>query len=209
VAFLEGAEHIYLELYLFSRHFLVWESISFCTLQGLAFSGRLSSTASNRAWTWPSTRCSWFSTQRSCDVTLFSKQSAIALVFLTGGIWDLKEHEYLLVLLVYPDCMRCDLRVSHLSNAFLRVILRIVLVTQFNTVLHVGSLVSCHNFRSFCLCCRRWSRPDSSLFSSESRSWRLDSLYAEPIAIALSASSVVSTWIREEISSVAMFRNHP
>jgi hypothetical protein len=53
--------------------------------------------------------------------------------------------------------------VSHLSIAFRRVILRIVLVTQLIAVLHAGPLVSCHNFRSLHLSYRRWSEPDSSL----------------------------------------------
>jgi hypothetical protein len=45
--------------------------------------------------------------------------------------------------------------VSHRPSALFRAILLIALVTQFTAVLHPGSRVSCHNFRSLCLCLSR------------------------------------------------------
>jgi hypothetical protein len=112
--------------------------------------------------------------------------------------------------------MRCDLRVtyffSHLSIAFSRINLWIVLVTQSSAVLHAGSLASCHNLRSLRLSCRKLSKPESALFRSERVSLRVDSLYAEAIeavkaVAAFSASSIVSIWIRGGIKSGARLRN--
>jgi hypothetical protein len=71
--------------------------------------------------------------------------------------------------------------ISHLSFAFCQVILWIVLVTQLSAVSYVGSLVSCYNFRSLRLSCRKWTKYESALFRSESVSLRVDSLYAEEV----------------------------
>jgi hypothetical protein len=57
--------------------------------------------------------------------------------------------------------------VSHRSSALFRVIFLIDLVTQFTAVLHVGSLISCHNFVSFFLRFTRRSRPGSSYIWSK------------------------------------------
>jgi len=50
--------------------------------------------------------------------------------------------------------------VSYLPFAFSRIILWIVLVTQLSAVLHAGC-VSCHNFRSLRLSCRKWPKSQS------------------------------------------------
>jgi hypothetical protein len=55
--------------------------------------------------------------------------------------------------------------VSHLSVAFFRVILRIVLVTQFSPVLRDGSLLWCHIISSLCLSFRKWSGASRSLLN--------------------------------------------
>jgi hypothetical protein len=68
--------------------------------------------------------------------------------------------------------------ISHRLNAFLRVILRIALAISYCRFTRWNP-VSCHNFISLCLCCRRWSRHGSSLFISEGVSLRVDRLYAE------------------------------
>jgi hypothetical protein len=100
--------------------------------------------------------------------------------------------------------------VSHLIIVFFRVILRIVSVAQLSVVLHAGALLSCHNFRSLCLSYRKWSRPGSSLFSSESVNLVVDSLYAEAReavkVLAAFSASVVSMWIPGEISSLVRLR---
>jgi hypothetical protein len=103
--------------------------------------------------------------------------------------------------------------VSHLPFAFRRVILWIVLVAQLSTVLHTGSLVSCHNIRSFRLSCR-WSKYEGALFRSESESLCVDSLYAKAVdaakaLAAFSASSTVSIWIRGGNKSEARLRTAP
>jgi hypothetical protein len=84
--------------------------------------------------------------------------------------------------------------VSHHSSAFLRVIRLIDFVTQLNSVLHAGSLVSCHNFLSLRLYFNSLSRPGISLFMSEIVILLVASLYAEAIEAvksraALSAST--------------------
>jgi hypothetical protein len=112
--------------------------------------------------------------------------------------------------------MRCDITViyvSHLSFAFLWVILWTVLVAQLSAILHLASLVSCHNFHSLCLSCRWWSRPSSSLLRSKSMNLHVVSLYAKAIGdvkllAAFSASSIVWMCIQEEISSEAWLWNH-
>jgi hypothetical protein len=82
-----------------------------------------------------------------------------------------------------PYSLRCGLIVSyrifppfkclstgHSSNGF---------VTQLTDVLHAGSLVSCHNFLSLCLCFSKRSNPGRSLFKSERVTFLFDRLNAE------------------------------
>jgi hypothetical protein len=85
--------------------------------------------------------------------------------------------------------------VSHHSSAFLGVIRLIAFETQLTAVLHAGSLVSCYNIPSLCLCFNNWSKPGRSLFISESVTLLVDSLYADAIEAvksraALSASTL-------------------
>jgi hypothetical protein len=58
--------------------------------------------------------------------------------------------------------------VSHRSSVFLQVIRLTDFVTQLTAVLHAGSLVSCHNFLSLCLCFNYRSKPRRLLFTPES-----------------------------------------
>jgi hypothetical protein len=66
-------------------------------------------------------------------------------------------------------------------------------------VLHAGSLVSCHDFRSFCLCLNNRSKPGRSFLRSKSVILLVDSLYAEAIeaeklraAFSASAPNLIS-----------------
>jgi hypothetical protein len=69
--------------------------------------------------------------------------------------------------------------VSHRWSAFFRVIRLISFVTQLSAVLHAGSLVSCHIFRSLYLYFNNWSRPGRSLFISKTVILLVDNLYAK------------------------------
>jgi hypothetical protein len=79
--------------------------------------------------------------------------------------------------------------VSHCSSAFLRVIRLIAFETQLTTVLHTGSMVSCHNFLSLCLCNNNRSKPGRSLLMYKSVIF-VDSLYAEAINTAKSRAAL-------------------
>jgi hypothetical protein len=96
-----------------------------------------------------------------------------------------------------PFCLKCDLSFLYLGfpllSALFRVILLIVLVTQFTASLHAGSWVSCHNFLSHCLCFSRWSRADGPQFQSETvvgldNCLHAVSIEAAKLCAALSAS---------------------
>jgi hypothetical protein len=98
--------------------------------------------------------------------------------------------------------------ISHLSSAFLGVILLMVFVTQLSSVLHAGSRVICHCFHNLRLCFSRLSGQGRTLLKSESVIWFVDNLYAEAIEAvksrtALSASSPDLIWILGEINSQA------
>jgi hypothetical protein len=56
-----------------------------------------------------------------------------------------------------------------------------ILITHLTSVLHVGSLASCHKFISTRLCNISRYKPDRSLFRSERMSLLVDSLYAEAV----------------------------
>jgi len=157
---------------------------------GLSLSEELS-TVSSKAWTVATTRRLLFSSHKSWGVSWFSKQSAVTLAFscmryishkgpwiaigafgpshfATGQIgWGVTSH--------FP------IFVSHRSSTFLRVSLLTVLVTQLTSVLHTGSLVSCHNSFSFRFCSRNWYKPARSLFRSERVILFVVSLYTEAI----------------------------
>jgi hypothetical protein len=98
--------------------------------------------------------------------------------------------------------------VSHRSSAFLRVIRLIAFETQLTAVLHAGSLVCCHNFRSLCLCFNNRSKPGRSLLRSKSVILLVDSLYDEEkeavkSRAALSASTSDVILILRDIISEA------
>jgi hypothetical protein len=130
-----------------------------------------------------------------CELTWVSKQSAIALDFTDGqnlrpdGQWiavgalgpSLFMRDFAMSQLAWDVTSVLPIFVSHDSSAFLRVIRLIVFVTQLTAVLHAGSVVSCNNFRSLCLCFNQWSRPGRSLFMSECVNLLVDNLYAEAI----------------------------
>jgi hypothetical protein len=102
--------------------------------------------------------------------------------------------------------------VSHRSSAFLRVIRLMVFVTRLTAALHPGSLVSCHNLLSLCLCFNKWSSPGRSLYMSESVTLLFDNLYPEAIEAvksrpALSASTPELISIPGEINSEARLWN--
>jgi hypothetical protein len=95
---------------------------------------------------------------------------------------------------------RSYLSVSHCSSAFLRAIRVTDFVTQFTAILHAGSLVSCHDFRSQCVCFNSRSRTGRSLFKSESVTLLVGSLYVEVVeavksraALSASARKLIST----------------
>jgi hypothetical protein len=147
--------------------------INFYRSHGHIISRGLLSTASSRAWTLASTRHSWFSSHKSCGENWFSKQSAIALVF--SSIRNCRPEEPWLavgapgsLLLMRNFAMghipwgvmsQLAIFVSYCSSAFFWVIRLIDSVTQLTAVFHAGSLVSCHNFLSLCLCSNNRSRP--------------------------------------------------
>jgi hypothetical protein len=86
----------------------------------------------------------------------------------------------------FSVCYLC----SHRSNIFLWAILLIVLVTHFTAVLHAGSQVSCHNFRSLCLCFKRGPRSGRSHFRSESMIFLVESQHTEAIGTIKPPASV-------------------
>lgn len=97
--------------------------------------------------------------------------------------------------------------VSDFSSALFWTILLILWVTQLAAVLHVGSMVSCHNFLSFLLCFNKRTRPGISYLRSKIVDFLVDSLYvkAKDVAkshVVLSASSEERIWIfGEDMSS--------
>jgi len=86
------------------------------------------------------------------------------------------------------------------------IILWIVLVTQLSAILHAGSLVSCHNFRSLRFSCRK-----THCFGLR-MCMRVCSLYAKAMEAvkglaAFTASSTVSVWSRGWIKWETTLRN--
>jgi hypothetical protein len=109
-----------------------------------------------------------------------------------------------------PYSLRCDFSITYFSfppfKCLFAVIRLIAFVSRLTATLHAGSLVSCHNFLSLCLCFNNRSRPGQSLFISESVTLLVDSLYAEAIEVvksgaALSASTPELISILGEINS--------
>jgi hypothetical protein len=97
-----------------------------------------------------------------------------------------------------PYTLRSDLTVAYFCfppfKCLFRAIRLICFVTQLTAVLHAGSLVSCHIFRSLCLYFNNRSRPGRSLFICKSVILLVDNLYAETIEavksrVILSAST--------------------
>jgi hypothetical protein len=82
-----------------------------------------------------------------------------------------------------PYCLRRNFRVSyflfHCSSALLQVMRLIVFEIKLNAFLHIVTLVSCHCFLSVFLCFSNLSKPGIPLFSSESLTLLVDSLYAK------------------------------
>jgi hypothetical protein len=135
----------------------------------LAWGGGVLSSASSTTWTQASTRHSWHSSHRSCAMNKFSKHSAIALAF-SGGRNIRPEGPWITAGAFGPSLFKKNFAVgqiargvtsqlvilfSHYSSAFLRVVLRTVLMTQLTAALHAVFLVSYHNFLSLCFSCRR------------------------------------------------------
>jgi hypothetical protein len=198
------------------------ELINFCVSHGRILSGVLSA-ASSRAWTLASTRRSWLSSHKSCGVNWFSKQTAMHWPSPAEEILGLKGREYQSVPLVHIPLYvfrrnfamghilwgvtwQLHIFISNRSSAFFRVIRLICFVTQLTAVLHAGSLVSCHIFRSPCLYFNNRSRPGRSLFISKSVILLVDNLYAEAIEAvkshaALSASNPELISTLRDISS--------
>lgn len=104
--------------------------------------------------------------------------------------------------------------VPHCSRAFLRVIRPTDFSTHLTTVLHAGSLVSCYNFHSLCLCFNNLCKPGSSLISSERVTLLFDNLYPETKEAVksrtnLSTSASVnfdSTWYGIRVEALKLFR---
>jgi hypothetical protein len=80
--------------------------------------------------------------------------------------------------------------VSHRTSASLRLIRLIAFETQLTTVLHAGSLVSCHNFRSLCLCFNNRSKTGRLLLRSKRVILLVDSLYADEIEAVKSLAAL-------------------
>jgi hypothetical protein len=97
--------------------------------------------------------------------------------------------------------LQFSILVSHRSSALLRAILLIVLVTQFTAVLHAGSLVSCDNFLSLCLCLSSLSRLDEPRLQSQIVVVLVDRLCAEAIEAAKSRAAL-SASIHELITTL-------
>jgi hypothetical protein len=70
-----------------------------------------------------------------------------------------------------------------LSSVFLQInrLIRVDFATRFTAAFFFGSMVSCQNFLSFCLCFNKTSNQGTSLFRSESAMLLVYSLYAESI----------------------------
>jgi hypothetical protein len=101
-----------------------------------------------------------------------------------------------------PSLFRRDFAIGYLSD----------FVTQLTSVLHAGSLVSCHNFLSLRLYFNSRFRPGISLFMSESETLLVASLYAEATGtvksrVALSASTPELISILGDINSEARLCN--
>jgi hypothetical protein len=84
--------------------------------------------------------------------------------------------------------------VSHGSSALLRSISLIDFTKHLTDVLHAGSLLSCHNFLSSCLCFNKRSKPGRSLFRSESVTLLVDNLYAVAIAAVKSRAALQASF---------------
>jgi hypothetical protein len=79
----------------------------------------------SRASTLASTRCSWFSSHRSCGVNWISKQSAIALAFSNG--WNLRpEAPWMAVGALGPSPFRRDFAMGHIAWGVTSVLLILV-----------------------------------------------------------------------------------
>jgi hypothetical protein len=80
--------------------------------------------------------------------------------------------------------------VSQCLSAFLRVIHRMVLVTQITAILHAGSQVTCHSFLNLCLWFNRLSRPGRTLLRSGSVILLLGNPYTEAMVAVKSRAAL-------------------
>jgi hypothetical protein len=113
--------------------------------------------------------------------------------------------------------LRSDFRSTYFclplfKSFFFQVVFLIAFETQLTAALHAGSLVSCHNFRSLCLCLNNRSKPGRSCLRSRSVILLVDSLYAEAIEAeklraALSASTHNLIWLLGDINWEGRFWN--
>jgi hypothetical protein len=94
---------------------------------------------------------------------------------------------------------------SHRSSAFFRVTRLIVFETQFTSVLHPGSRVSCHNFLILMLYLNNRSRPSISLFNSDKAILLVYILYADAME-AVKAHAALSSSTLELISTLGDIR---
>jgi hypothetical protein len=117
-------------------------------------------------------------------------------------LWSIPLHERFSN---WPCSLRCDVSVCYFfyppSSAFLRVNRLIDFVTQLTDDLHVGSLVSCHNFLSLFFGFNSRSKPGRSVLTSESVTILVDSLYAETME-AVKSWAILSASISVLISSL-------
>jgi len=115
--------------------------------------------------------------------TDFPDSQQSSWLFLTAGMWGLKDHGAFGPSLFIRDCARGHITWGMTSRVAYFCFLPLSCIPSGHSVdclghpmkcrLHAGSLVPCHNFRILHLSCRRCSMPDSSSFG-----WRVDGLHA-------------------------------
>jgi hypothetical protein len=171
--------------------------------------------ASSRAWTLALTHRSWFSWRRSCGVYWFCKNSTIVMALTTGLYFRLKRpwmavgalssslfvRDFAMGHIAWGATSVFASFVSHRTSASFRGMRLIAFETQFTAVLHVGSLVSCHNFLIIFIYFNNRSRPGRSLFNSDKVIIPFDSRYAE-VTEAVKARPNLSASTQELISIV-------
>jgi hypothetical protein len=65
-------------------------------------------------------------------------------------------------------------------------------VTKLTAVLQAGSLFSCHNFLSLCVCFNSRSKPGMLVFTSEILTLLVDNLYADAIEAVNSRAALLA-----------------